>query len=130
VEDVLIALNAPAKPSAAPAGKRSTGSVETHADLTLKRAIEEGKLPGPHIDVTGPYLEGPHSYFIQMHEPSSSDEARQMVSESLLRIFPRIRHEPPALRFLRATGRFSGSGCSGLPRSLGECWWRDIQSSL
>ena len=58
---------------------RTTGSVETYADLKLKRAIDEGKLPGPHIDVTGPYLEGLHSYFIQMHELSSPDEARQMV---------------------------------------------------
>jgi imidazolonepropionase-like amidohydrolase len=58
---------------------RTTGSVETYADLNLKRAIEEGKLPGPHIDVTGPYLEGPHSYFIQMHELSNPDESQQMV---------------------------------------------------
>jgi len=58
---------------------RTTGSVETYTDLNLKRAIEEGKLPGPHIDVTGPYLDGPHSLFIQVHELSSSDEARQMV---------------------------------------------------
>lgn len=58
---------------------RTTGSVETYADLNLKRAIDEGKLPGPHIDVTGPYLEGPHSYFIQMHELSGPDEAREMV---------------------------------------------------
>ena len=58
---------------------RTTGSVETYADLNLKRAIDEGTLPGPHIDVTGPYLEGPRSYFIQMHELSNPDEARQMV---------------------------------------------------
>jgi imidazolonepropionase-like amidohydrolase len=58
---------------------RTTGSVETYADLNLKRAIEEGKLPGPHIDVTGPYLEGANSYFLQMHQLSGPDEARQMV---------------------------------------------------
>jgi hypothetical protein len=58
---------------------RTTGSVETYADLNLKHAIDEGKLPGPHIDVTGPYLEGPDSYFIQMHQLSGPDEARQMV---------------------------------------------------
>jgi imidazolonepropionase-like amidohydrolase len=58
---------------------RTTGSVETYADLNLKRAIDEGKLPGPHIDVTGPYLEGPGSYFLQMHQLSGPDEARQMV---------------------------------------------------
>ena len=58
---------------------RTTGSVETYTDLNLKRAIDEGKLPGPHIDVTGPYLEGPNSYFLQMHQLSGPDEARQMV---------------------------------------------------
>ncbi len=59
---------------------RTTGSVETYADLNLKREIEVGMLPGPHIDVTGPYLEGSHSYFVQMHELSSPDEAQQMVN--------------------------------------------------
>jgi imidazolonepropionase-like amidohydrolase len=58
---------------------RTTGSVEPYADLNLKREIDEGKLPGPHIDVTGPYLEGANSYFIQMHQLSGPDEARQMV---------------------------------------------------
>ena len=45
---------------------RTTGSVETYADLNVKRDIEAGKLPGPHMDVTGPYLEGEDSFFIQM----------------------------------------------------------------
>jgi imidazolonepropionase-like amidohydrolase len=58
---------------------RNSGSAETYTDLNLKHAIDEGKLPGPHIDVTGPYLEGVNSYFIQMHQLSGPDEARQMV---------------------------------------------------
>src|SRR5256884_195003 len=58
---------------------RTTGSVETYADLNLKRKIDEGKLPGPHIDVTGPYLEGANSFAIQMHHLSGPDEARQFV---------------------------------------------------
>jgi imidazolonepropionase-like amidohydrolase len=61
---------------------RTTGSVETYTDLNLKRAIDEGKLPGPHIDVTGPYLEGANGSngsFLQMHQLSGPDEARQMV---------------------------------------------------
>ena len=58
---------------------RTTGSVETYTDLNLKRDIEAGKLVGPHLDVTGPYLEGPNSYFIQMHELSGPDDARQTV---------------------------------------------------
>jgi imidazolonepropionase-like amidohydrolase len=58
---------------------RTTGSVETYTDLNLKREIDAGHLPGPHMDVTGPYLEGANSYFLQMHELSSADEARQFV---------------------------------------------------
>ena len=58
---------------------RTTGSVEPYADLNLKRDIEAGKLPGPHIDVTGPYLEGVESYFLQMAHLTSPDDARQLV---------------------------------------------------
>ena len=58
---------------------RTTGSVEPYSDLNLKRDIDAGKLPGPHLDVTGPYLEGAHSYFIQMHELTGADDARQTV---------------------------------------------------
>ena len=58
---------------------RTTGSVEPYADLNLKRDIEAGKLPGPHIDVTGPYLEGADSYFIQMPRLTGPDDARQLV---------------------------------------------------
>jgi imidazolonepropionase-like amidohydrolase len=58
---------------------RTTGSVEPYADLNLKHDIDAGKLPGPHIDVTGPYLEGSQSFFIQMPHLTSADEARQTV---------------------------------------------------
>ncbi len=58
---------------------RTTGSVETYADLNLKRDIDAGKLPGPHLDVSGPYLEGAESYFIQMPHLTSPDDARQTV---------------------------------------------------
>jgi imidazolonepropionase-like amidohydrolase len=58
---------------------RTTGSVETYADLNLKSDIDAGKLPGPHIDVTGPYLEGATSYFIQMPHLKNPDDARQTV---------------------------------------------------
>jgi hypothetical protein len=58
---------------------RTTGSVETYADLNLKHDIDAGKLPGPHLDVTGPYLEGAASYFIQMPHLTGPDDARQLV---------------------------------------------------
>jgi imidazolonepropionase-like amidohydrolase len=59
---------------------RTTGSVETYADLNLRRDIDRGKLPGPHIDVTGPYLEGPGSFGIQLHELAGPEDARRTVN--------------------------------------------------
>ncbi len=58
---------------------RTTGSVEPYTDLNLKRDIDAGKLPGPHIDVTGPYLEGSRSLFVQMPHLTSPEDARQLV---------------------------------------------------
>src|ERR1035441_519469 len=60
---------------------RTTGSVETYADLNLKKMIDSGLVPGPHLDVTGPYLEGPNSYlFMQMHQLTSPEDARRLVN--------------------------------------------------
>ena len=59
---------------------RTTGSVEPYADLNMKREIDAGHLIGPHMDVTGPYLEGGDSYFIQMHRLTGPDDARRTVA--------------------------------------------------
>jgi len=59
---------------------RTTGSVETYTDLALKREIDAGHLVGPHLDVTGPYLEGAGAFFIQNHVISDPDDARNEVA--------------------------------------------------
>lgn len=59
---------------------RTTGSVEPYTDLNLKHAIDTGELPGPHLDVTGPYLEGSKSFFIQMHHLRDAEDARRTVA--------------------------------------------------
>jgi imidazolonepropionase-like amidohydrolase len=59
---------------------RTTGSVETYTDLALKREIDLGHLVGPHLDVTGPYLEGAGAFFIQNHVITSPDDARREVA--------------------------------------------------
>jgi len=59
---------------------RTTGSVEPYADINVKAAIDSGKMVGPHMDVTAPYLEGPGSPFIQMHELRDAAEARATVA--------------------------------------------------
>jgi imidazolonepropionase-like amidohydrolase len=58
---------------------RTTGSLEPYADLELKHAIDEGKMAGPKIHVTGPYLEGPGSFALQMHQLKDADDARSTV---------------------------------------------------
>ena len=58
---------------------RTTGSVEPYLDLNLRRAIDDGRIPGPHIDVTGPYLEGPGAFALEMHELKDAADAKSTV---------------------------------------------------
>lgn len=59
---------------------RTGGSLEPYADLELKAAIDSGRMPGPKMDVTGPYLQGPgFPLFYQMHALKGPDDARRTV---------------------------------------------------
>lgn len=58
---------------------RTTGSLEPYFDLELKRGIDEGKLIGPKMNVTGPYLEGEGAFTRQMHALKDADDARRTV---------------------------------------------------
>jgi len=58
---------------------RTTGSVEPYTDLKLKQRIDAGLMPGPAIDASAPYLEGPHTIFAQMHELTGPDDAKKLV---------------------------------------------------
>jgi imidazolonepropionase-like amidohydrolase len=60
---------------------RTVGSVEPYTDLRLKQAIETGVVPGPHLDVSGPYLEGAgNNPNLQMHQLTGPEDARQTVA--------------------------------------------------
>jgi len=58
---------------------RTAGSIEPYSDLNLKRDIDRGKILGPEMDVTAPYLEGRGSIFPGMHELSGPQEAKAFV---------------------------------------------------
>ena len=59
---------------------RTGGSLEPYTDLNLRAAIDSGRIPGPDIDVTGPYLEGPGlPALYQVHALRGPDDARKMV---------------------------------------------------
>lgn len=58
---------------------RTTGSVEPYTDLKIKHRIDAGLMPGPALDASAPYLEGPHTRFAQMHELKGSADAKHFV---------------------------------------------------
>jgi imidazolonepropionase-like amidohydrolase len=58
---------------------RTGGSLETYTDLELKKAIDAGEMPGPKLDVTGPYLEGKGKFALQMHELTDPEDSARLV---------------------------------------------------
>jgi len=59
---------------------RTAGSIEPYMDLALKREIDGGVAAGPHMHVTGPYLEGPGTWAPQMTELKTPEEAVATVN--------------------------------------------------
>ncbi len=59
---------------------RTTGSLETYTDLALKKLIDTGKMPGPKLHITGPYLEGAGSFTPQLHELKDPEDAVKLVN--------------------------------------------------
>lgn len=59
---------------------RTGGSVDTYTDLRVAQHVEEGRIAGPHMDVTGPYLEGPNGFVRAMPQLSTPEEARAHVN--------------------------------------------------
>jgi imidazolonepropionase-like amidohydrolase len=58
---------------------RTGGNVNGFMDFTLKRLIDNGQQPGPAIDATAPYLNGPNQ-FLQMRALNDADDARRQVN--------------------------------------------------
>jgi hypothetical protein len=58
---------------------RTTGSIEPYTDLNLRRLIDGLQMPGPHLDVTGPYLEGRDSVLPQLAYVRDAEHARRTV---------------------------------------------------
>src|SRR5713101_5640787 len=56
---------------------RTTASVEPYADLNLKSWIDGGKIPGPKIHLTSPYMEGKGNYRLPVHELTGPEDARK-----------------------------------------------------
>jgi imidazolonepropionase-like amidohydrolase len=58
---------------------RTGGSMSPYTDLSVKRSIDAGRLAGPKLDVTGPYLNGENN-FPQMYVLKDAADARRFVN--------------------------------------------------
>ena len=59
---------------------RTTGSVVPYTDLEIKKLIDAGRMIGPKMHITAPYLEGRGAFTPVMHELTGVDDARRMVN--------------------------------------------------
>ena len=59
---------------------RTTGSVAPYTDLEIKRLIDAGRMIGPKMHVTAPYLEGVGAFTPVMRQLTGEDDARRMVN--------------------------------------------------
>jgi enamidase len=59
---------------------RTGGDMNGFGDIGIKHDIDAGRKPGPWIDATAPYLEGPGLGLPQVHELTGPDDARRMVN--------------------------------------------------
>ncbi len=59
---------------------RTAGSLEPYTDISIKQLIDAGKMPGPKLFLTGPYLEGSPSIGPQLHTLTGPDDAARLVN--------------------------------------------------
>jgi imidazolonepropionase-like amidohydrolase len=59
---------------------RTTGSMEPYTDLEIKNYIDQGRIPGPKMHLTAPYLQGPGSYLPQLHSLTGPEDAVRLVN--------------------------------------------------
>lgn len=59
---------------------RTGGNVNGYGEINIAQAIKRGDKPGPWIDASAPYLQGPGLGIGQMYELKNADDARRMVN--------------------------------------------------
>src|SRR5438477_4960920 len=59
---------------------RTTGSVSPDLDIEIKKLIDAGRMIGPKMHITAPYLEGVGSFTPVMHTLTGPDDARKLVN--------------------------------------------------
>ena len=60
---------------------RTGGNMAGYTDFNLRRSIDAGETPGPAMDTTGPYLNGPGLPIPSVKALKDADDARRMVAQ-------------------------------------------------
>src|SRR4029453_16533059 len=58
----------------------TTGTVVPYTHLEIKKMIDGGRMIGPKMHITAPYLEGLGAFTPVMHQLTGADDARRMVN--------------------------------------------------
>ena len=58
---------------------RTGGNMNGYGEIGIKHSIDKGDKPGPWIDATAPYLEGPGLGLGQVYELKGPDDARRLI---------------------------------------------------
>ncbi len=58
---------------------RTAGTMEPYSDMNIKGLIDKGVTPGPDIDVSGPYIQGPGGFSLQMPVLRTPEDAQRFV---------------------------------------------------
>ncbi len=58
---------------------RTAGSMEPYTDLSLKKLIDSGAIPGPKLHITGPYIGSLGPPLAQMHILTGPEDAARLV---------------------------------------------------
>lgn len=99
---------------------RTTGGTSPYHEINMKKGIDGGRIPGPRMHLTGPYLTGPGGA-ATMAQIGSPDEARRIVNYwadegvTWFKAYTDISRETlgAAIKAAHARGlRFTGHLCS------------------
>ncbi len=58
---------------------RTAGSMSPFGDINLRNEIAKGAIPGPDINVTGPFIEGPGLLFLKVKITKDPPDARALI---------------------------------------------------
>lgn len=58
---------------------RTAGSMSPFGDINLRNEIIKGNIPGPDINVTGPFIEGPGLLFLKVKITKDPPDARALI---------------------------------------------------